>query len=363
MEESLKQIGEFGLLGHIEKWLKGASIPQSDVRRFPVVLGIGDDCAAISVDDDHLLLMSTDILVEGVHFNTAYFTPEELGRRALAVNMSDIAAMGGVPAQGLIGLALPRSTPLSFIEGLYKGLTDTGMQYGIQIVGGDTVLSPGEVMLSVSILGFVERDCIVTRKGAKPGDLIMVTGTLGGASMGLDILEEMEKSHATMRPGQDELSNQGDRECRRSSCQEIIDRFLVPMPRIKEGRAVAKNHLVTSMIDLSDSLSQTLYLLARSSDIGIKVNKPSIPITCKVRELIRQRSKEPHDYALAGGEDYELLFTIRAENEKRVRETLKNETGVQVTVIGEIVPKEEGILLADRNGSFSELVPTGFEHF
>ncbi|MGA1845396.1 MAG: thiamine-phosphate kinase [bacterium] len=334
--------GEAALLALIEKGLKGVpELPSHAPIRVPV--GFGDDAALLAVERGFQMLVTTDLLIENVHFRNRYVSPEQLGYKALAVNMSDIAAMGGTPFQALIGLALPPSTPFSFVEGLYDGMIRTGKEYGVRIIGGDTVRSPGPVVIAVTMIGAVQEANAITRGGARPGDRIMVTGELGGAMLGLELLEKGDGKANTPA----------------TACT----RFLHPVPRVREGGILARDHLATAMIDLSDGLSQDLAHLCQASRTGARIEGRLLPIDSAVTDLVRDTGDDPFRYALSGGEDYELLFTVRPENAQLVIDRVCSETGTRVSDIGMMCPEDEGITLIDEEGKESPLLPTGFEHF
>jgi thiamine-monophosphate kinase len=351
IQRDVEYIGETGLLDLIEKRLERLGL--SPLGPISAILGFGDDCASIRVDESFHVLLSTDLLVEDIHFRKGYFSPYQLGYKALAVNISDVAAMGGMPAYVLVGLAIPSGLSTEFVDELYDGLIKTGEKYGVRVIGGDTVGSTGPVMLSITILGAVEEGNIVTRKGAKPGNRIMVTGELGSAMMGLEILEDSE---VTEKPERKDNESNG--------LGRICDRFIHPVPRIKEARIIAKKHLATSMIDLSDSLSQDLAHICRSSEVGARIKKEFIPIAPEVKRLANERGKDPFLYALTGGEDYEILFTVRSEYAELTKELVLKETGTLVHEIGEICPAEEGVILIDETtGDEKPIIPCGFNHF
>jgi len=398
--EDLHKIGENGLLGLIEEWVRVGNPVVGPLPKLKTLVGIGDDCASIELDDTNQLLISKDLLIENVHFRSHYMTPEALGYRALAVNISDIAAMGGMPTQALIGLGLPAETPLDFLKGLYRGILDTGNQYGVNIIGGDTVRTPGPIIICVTIVGFVENAYIIRRKGARAGDKIMVTGDLGGAGLGFEILEESNKEYCSTwgvldktREGGSERNNkrcigrkqfgnrgiqilpnetclshnerpEGDKSLTGNrALYDMCEKFLHPVPRLKEARILAQNRLATSMIDLSDSLSQDIYHLCLSSNVGARIYKRQLPIASGVRKLLHELGKDPYQYALSSGEEYELLFTVKPEDVQRVEESFKDETGTSVCTIGEIISKQDGIVVIEEDNSIKNLKQSGFEHF
>ncbi|MBN2373909.1 thiamine-phosphate kinase [bacterium] len=346
-----ERIGEAALLKLFQKWLKDTvSSGSFDMDKSGVVLDVGDDCAVIKPDACSRLLISADLLVEDVHFRNIYFSPAQLGYKALAVNISDIAAMGGFPSYALIGLAIPKGTHFKYIEDLYDSLIQTGKYYGVRIIGGDTVGSPGPVMLGVTILGSVKEGDMITRSGAMPGDRIMITGNLGAAALGLEILENKKRF---------EFKKAAKPLWLDKACERLIH----PVPRLKEARALAKKHLATSMIDLSDSLSQAIGYICQSSGVGARIIKNMLPISPEVMTFSNECGKDPCQYALTGGEDYEMLFTVRTEDKERASDLILNETGITVTDIGEICHSREDMSIMDETGGRQPLIPIGFDHF
>ncbi len=380
-KNTLNKIGEIGLLNLIEKWVDLPYLSHSPFlsefeSKLKVRLGIGDDCASLSIDDHNQLLISVDLLIEDIHFRNAYFTPYQLGYRALAVNISDIAAMGGIPTQAVIGLAIPGEISIEFLEQFYSGMISMAKDYNIKIIGGDTVGSPGPFMISITILGIVENENLITRRGARPGDKIMVTGNLGTAMLGLEILEAGKGAFIPEKEALDEgriadeqkkprLTGKVKKQKKigKKKWEKIYSSFLCPIPRIKEARILAKNHFATSMIDLSDGLSRDIHNICRSSCVGARINKGYIPVAGEVKALLKEWGKDPYHYALSGGEDYELLFTVKHEDVDKVKYLIPYKTGVNVSEIGDILDKEEGIFTIEEDGSTKTLNQIGFEHF
>ena len=297
-----------------------------------MVAGIGDDCAVLRVPPDHEALVTTDFSLEGIHFRREWHPPESVGHRCLARGLSDIAAMGGEPIAAFVSLALPRDLPQAWVNGFSKGLLKLADGYGISLAGGDTAQSPGGVLADVIVLGSVSKGKAVLRPGAKPGDQIYVSGELGGSAAAL----------ARLRSARDHKLN-----------PHHFSRHFFPEPRIALARTLRERGLASSMIDISDGLSTDLSHICEESGVGAEVLADAIP-----RAAIGKHSHEVDlDFALHGGEDYELLFTV--PHDKAIPSRL---AGVAVTHIGRIT-REGKIWLGESSGKRSRLKPQGWEHF
>ena len=324
----LAEIGEFGLIKAISTIAdKGPG----------VVRGIGDDAAVLRPSAGKVLLVTTDLLLEGVHFTLEFTDLYRLGRKALAVNLSDIAACGGTPTAFLVSLAVPLETEVASVKALYKGMMEQAHLYGVSLIGGDT--SKGkELMISITLIGEGEERNCVYRNGAKPGDRIFVTGTLGDSALGLKMLKKGVKEGY------------------------LIERHLDPIPRVREGGEIARLGLATAMIDISDGLIADLGHILEESGVGAQVYLPQLPLSVSYREHVTQYYKNPYLLALAGGEDYELLFTAsegRQETIKRFTEVL----GTPLTLIGEITAASAGVTLVGADGKRVPVEQRGHDHF
>lgn len=319
------QIGEFGLIERLTRHLR---------RGRHVILGVGDDCAAIKISMDFRLLLTTDMLIEGIHFRRDWMTPFEIGRKAMLVNLSDIAAMGGVPRYALVSVGLPKGMGLGGAADLFKGLRRTAEGEGVSIVGGDTNASP-RLVVNVTLVGEV-RGRVLTRSGARVGDDIWVTGTLGQSSLGL----------AALRRG------------RKKGYERYIRSHKTPSCRIEIGRILAKNLRVHSLIDLSDGLLGDLRHILEESRVGAEVHADQVPVLAGFTPAARALGLNPDRLKLAGGEDYELLFTA-SEGARLGRKILD----VPVTKIGIIKPQRFGLKVVDSGGRSYQSGYTGFEHF
>jgi thiamine-monophosphate kinase len=330
-EKVLREIGEFGLINQIRRWMTPSD---------PALLqGIGDDVAVIEMRGK-VLLVTTDILIEGIHFDRAWIDPYRLGKKALMVNLSDIAAMGGVPKYFLISLGLPKNLSLSFISLFYRGLKEGTKRFQVDLIGGDTSLSQ-KIVINICLLGEGKRGELLFRRGVKVGNDLFVSGTLGNAALGLKILQ---KEGFVGRP------------------KGLIEKHLSPSPRIELGQALARHRLATAMIDVSDGLLIDTTHLLEESGVGARIWEDRIPLSRSYRKWIHSYSKDFYQVALTGGEDYELLFTASPEKKKKIS-TLALSSKIPITWIGEILPQKEGFHIIRRDGKEYSPGRLGFEHF
>ncbi|UNC91443.1 thiamine-phosphate kinase [Candidatus Contubernalis alkaliaceticus] len=331
----ISEIGEVQLI----KGLTRDIFPDPEV----VVTGIGDDAAAVKTAEDKLQLFTKDVLVEGIHFLRETISPWQLGRKSLAVNISDIAAMGGAPRHLLIAVALPSNTEVEWIEEFYRGMKDLCRICSINLIGGDTVRSPQGITISITLIGEVERERMLVRSGAREGDLVAVTGFLGASAAGLELLLQG-------LPSQNEWE------------KEVLKAHQEPPLRIKESRILSASGVVTSMIDLSDGLYKDLGEICSASGVGARIFASSLPISDATGRVCRHLTLDPVSLAVSGGEDYELLFTFSEENLARMKD-LSGELEGKIIVIGKIVSKEEGLKIVDFQGEETKLTRKGFDHF
>jgi thiamine-monophosphate kinase len=327
----LREIGEFGLIDRIRKWMTATD---------PALLqGIGDDVAVIEMHGK-VLLATTDILIENIHFDRSWTDPFRLGKKALMVNLSDIAAMGGIPKYFLISLGLPKNLSLSFISSFYRGLKEGSKRFQVDLIGGDTSLSQ-KIVINICLLGEGKKGDLLFRKGAKVGNDLFVSGTLGDAALGLKILQKKEFMG---RP------------------KGLIEKHLSPCPRIELGQAIARHRLATAMIDVSDGLLIDTTHLLEESGVGARIWEDRIPLSRSYRKWTPSFSKDPYQIALTGGEDYELLFTASPEERKKIS-GLARSLKIPVTWIGEILPQKKGFHIMRRDGKEYSPARMGFEHF
>ena len=290
----LSSLGEFRLIDSIRKMT---------ARQSPsVLIGMGDDAAALKLSSSSLLLATTDMLLEGVHFDLSYTDFYSLGWKSAAVNLSDIAAMGGVPRFCLTSLGIPSSVSVEQVKDFYRGFRAVLRAYRTLLVGGDTCSSRKDFVINVVVLGESEKTKIVTRAGAKAGDRIFVTGTLGDSAAGLDLLRT-----AAGRKGQEAWR------------KKLIQKHLRPVPRVAWGRMIAIAKCAHAMIDISDGLSSDLAHICDESGVGAHIIAEEIPFSRSLLAASDKLGKSPLYYALSGGEDYELLFTVPPAKAKKLR--------------------------------------------
>jgi thiamine-monophosphate kinase len=348
MDPALEALGEFGLINLIRRRVK---------HRSPgVLLGIGDDAAVLGVEEGHPLLLTTDLLLEGVHFQRAWGRPRDLGRKALAVNLSDIAAMGGRPLHAILGLAIPpRGASLEELDALLAGLEEEAEAYGVTVVGGDTCASSSGLVLAVTVVGVLTTGRILSRSGARPGDGLWVTGVLGGAAAGLWALERGLRPGAPWPAGLSRPAWLGPEE--EEAIQAAVAAHLTPAPRLAAGQALAG--WATAMIDVSDGVASDVGHLCRESDIAATVLASRLPIHPGAVALARLSGQDVLDFALRGGEDYELLFTAAADPTPVLAAAAPD---LRLTRIGEVSRGPARVMLIHADGR-SEPLAGGFDHF
>ena len=334
---SIESLGEFGLIDHLTNGIT--------TKNSSTVKGIGDDAAVIDMGDKYQLV-STDLLVEGVHFDLAYMPLKHLGYKAVAINVSDICAMNGDAKQITLGLALSNRYTVEALEELYDGIKLACEHYGVDLVGGDTASSTSGLMISVTVLGEVEKNKITYRSGAKVNDLVVCTGDLGAAYLGLQILnreKEMFKENPTIQP--DLTGN-----------DYVLRRQLKPEAAIKYTRILKELDIVpTSMIDISDGLSSEALHLSKSSEVGITLHEDKIPVDYTAMNLANEFNMNPIFCALSGGEDYELLFTIGQEHYEKLKKD------PDFTIVGFVTDKSEGNNFIANDGSSHPLTAQGWD--
>lgn len=324
----LAALGEFGLIDRIAA---------RTGRGSGVRLGIGDDCAVLDPGVGVGFLVTTDMLVEGVHFDLSFTDPNRLGRKALAVNLSDLAAMGGKPRHLLLSLAMPRELPVEFVDAFCDGLLGVANEFGASLVGGDTCASLERLVISITAMGEQRPELVVRRSGACPGDLVFVTGTLGDAAVGLALLRAGEREGWS------------------------VTRHLDPTPRVREGMRLAEAGLATAMLDVSDGLLADLGHILRQSRCGARIDLARLPVAPPSWQEAGRLGGDPWRFPLAGGEDYELLFTVSPH---RAGEVMRLFSGGETTatMIGEIV-EGSGISVIAPDGGAYPVAEAGYNHF
>jgi thiamine-monophosphate kinase len=320
----LSQLGEFGLINLLSNKI---GKPSKNV-----VVGIGDDTAAIRTSNfkpqtskqipisksQRYLLITTDTMIENVHFNLKSSTFFDLGHKALVINVSDIAAMGGIPAYALVTIGANKNLSVKKIQELYQGIGKAAKKFGVEIIGGDTVQSPKELVVSITLLGEVKKEDLLTRSKAKVGDAILVTGEFG-----------------------------------RPAANKYVEVSSSLVPRIKESRVIAESCLATAMIDSSDGLVRSVLEICKASKVGARIWLDSVPLA----------KKATLDQALYGGEEYELVFTTPRSSAVELRDLIQKKAKTKVSIVGEIVSKKHEVKLVDIHGNVSALKKKGYEHF
>lgn len=337
---SLSGLGELGLIRRIRS-AAGVDAPGVEV-------GIGDDTAVLAVPPGHKLLATTDLLIEDVHFRRASAGPADIGWKALAVNLSDIAAMGGIPRWALVALAVPVETDVDAVDAFYAGLTEAAAPHGVTVVGGDTSASTAGWTVNVTLLGIHPGEPRL-RSYARPGDAVAVTGGLGASAAGLHALEMgLDQARAAGVAG--------------ARLGEITRAHLRPRARVAEGRWLGRAPGVHAMMDCSDGLATDLGHICRESGVGVRARLEAIPIAAAAREAGRALSVDARDWAVRGGEDYELLLTCAPAAADGLIAGLAAATGTVLTVIGRIEGAAGEVVFVDAAG---DPVPmrSGFEHF
>jgi thiamine-monophosphate kinase len=329
-------------------------------ERFPttgesLVLGIGDDAAILEPPAGERLLLTIDSLVEGVHFARRWMPPRFLGRKAVAVNASDIAAMGGVPLGCLLSLAVPPDSEVEALWQLVAGVHERARELGMDLVGGNLASCPGGIVVDVTVIGATVRKRALRRSGAKPSDGIYVSGKIGDSSTGLSLLEQGAFLAADGGLVVPESLRGGPIALAEACIRAHID----PEPRVELGRELNQRRLATACIDVSDGLALDLHRLCRASGVGARIEETSLPLSPGLLGWQREWKRDPTLSAVSGGEDYELLFT--SGNQEKLARFLKG-LDLSVTRIGETT-REESIDILGRDGVIRPLSASGWDHF
>lgn len=333
----LSELGEFGLIEMLTKNI--------EIKNASTLKGVGDDAAVVDISTDKLLI-STDVLVEDVHFDLTYTPLKHLGYKAVAVNLSDIAAMNGKPEQITVSIAISNRFSAEAIEELYEGIYLACNRYGIDLIGGDTTTSKSGLFISITVLGKAPAEKITYRNGAKIGDLVCVTGDLGAAYIGLLILEREKRVFEANSEMQPDLEG----------FDYVLERQLKPEPRLDIVAKLDELKIVpSSMIDVSDGLASEIIHICKQSDTGCRLFEDKIPVDYQTEEIAKKFGLVPVTMALSGGEDYELLFTVPQSD----FETVKAVEGI--SIIGYITDKAEGMNLITKDEKIFELKAQGWD--
>ncbi|NVM21172.1 MAG: thiamine-phosphate kinase [Desulfobacterales bacterium] len=333
--KTLSDLGETGIIRLIQG--KSPHELPSYVKK-----GIDDDCAVLETASNRVLLVTTDTLIEGIHFTGRTISAEALGWKALAVNISDIAAMGGAQQTAFLSIALRPDSQASFLESFMAGFNALAGKTGVVLAGGDTVESPSFAAITITLLGDCLPEHVVYRSGARAGDDVWVTGPLGNAAAGLFLLQNKEAGAP-------------------SEYDALVRAHQKPMPLFKLGRALAEGGLVHAMIDISDGISKDLGHVCEQSGVGAVLEAASIPLSSDLSRLAAEMGKNPLDWALHGGEDYALLFTASPADKAKIESLTAKLSGSPATRVGAIV-REDGISLVYHEGKVP-LEPCGYLHF
>ncbi|MBW1781632.1 MAG: thiamine-phosphate kinase [Deltaproteobacteria bacterium] len=339
MPETLADIGEFGLIDRIDTLLQtaGARVPEA-------TLGIGDDCALFQPRAGYELLVTCDAMVEGRHYLPQFISSLSLGRRAMTLNISDIAAMGGTPLYALISLGLRPDMPVEDVEAIYLGFVEELNPFDAVIIGGNVTKAAGANFIDITLIGEIEAGTSVRRSTARPGNAILVTGYPGQAAAGLQIL-------LAGRAGPDLESH------------PLVRVYNTPVHRAREGRAVARSGLATAMIDTSDGLLGDLGHICRESGVGARIAQENLPVSRPLRETAGQMKQDPMDFVLKESDDYELIITCTPEHVDEIRSLITAQSPIPVTEIGRITDLSGDITLTSSDGVSRTIDPSGWDHF
>ena len=336
----LDELGEFGLIKKIENNVK--------ISNIETIYGIGDDAAVIDIPTGFRLLISTDMMVEGIHFDLGYTPLKHLGYKAVATNVSDIAAMNGYPKQITVSIALSNRFSVEAVDELYKGIQLACEDYKVDLVGGDTTSSPKGLIISVTVTGIAIADKVVYRHTAKKGDIVCVTGDLGASYVGLQLLRREKEVFLTDPLMQPELTGK----------DYLVGRQLKPNARMDIIHDLEEfNVIPTSMIDISDGLASEIFHICSRSGLGAMIYEDKLPLDNQTLETIAELNLSSTACMLNGGEDYELLFTIAQEDFEKI----KNHP--EISTIGYMAEKEKGIKLVTLNEQLVPITAQGWTHF
>ncbi len=333
---SLAELGEFGLINHITQYFK--------IQNASTVKGIGDDAAVLDASEKQTLV-TTDLLIEGVHFDLSYMPLKHLGYKAVMVNLSDVYAMNGVAEQVTVSIAVSNRFPLEAIEELYAGIQLACDTYKVDLIGGDTTSSTKGILISVTAIGKANKEDVVYRNGAKETDLIVVSGDLGAAYLGLQVLEREKQVFKVDPNNQPDLDNY----------TYLIERQLKPEAR-KDVAGILKELEVkpTSMIDISDGLSSEIMHICSQSKVGCKIYEEKLPLDPQVISASEEFNMDSTMIALSGGEDYEILFTVPIANFDKIKDN------PNFSIIGHITAENQGMNLVTRANQEIELKAQGW---
>ncbi len=340
----ISELGEFGLIDHINTRVQ--------LKNSSTLIGIGDDAAVIDAGD-HVKVVSTDLLLEGVHFDLAYAPLPHVGFKAVAVNVSDIAAMNAIPKQITVSIALSNRFSVEAVDALYEGINAACEHYGVDLVGGDTTASRSGLVISITAIGEAQKEQLSYRSGAKVNDILCVTGDLGAALVGLQILEREKQvylSNPDMKPELEKYTVVTGRQLRPDARMDIIH-------ELRELNLRELGVIPTSMMDISDGLASEIFHICKASSVGATIYEDKLPIDKQTFDTAVELNMDPITCVLNGGEDYELLFTIDQ------KDFAKLEKHPDIHFIGHITKPEEGKYLVTKSGTAVQLKAQGWKHF
>lgn len=324
-----------------------------------LVVGIGDDAAVVTPERGALEILTTDALVEGVHFNRRVSTPRDIGWKALAVNLSDVAAMGGTPRLALLSLGIPNAMPGTELHELIDGVLALAGDARVTLAGGNITRSPGPLFVDVTVAGFARRRHVLTRGGARAGDDLYVTGEIGAAAAGLGW------SQWSKEESKESKDDEGAKERIKDiegieGIDACVRRHCAPVPRVRFGALLGRNRAASACIDLSDGLADGVRQIAEASGLGATIDAGALPIPLAARAWFQRAGADPVTAAVAGGDDYELLFAVPRRGRGRLATVVRQADGVPVTRIGQLTSAP--VLAIERDGA-PEPIPAGFVHF
>lgn len=335
------QIGEFGLIDRLTEQVK--------LKNPSTRLGVGDDAALID-NGDLLTVVTTDMLIEGIHFDLMYTPLKHLGYKAVIANLSDVYAMNAKPMQITVSLGVSNRFSVEALEAFYEGVYRACEVYGVDLVGGDTSSSNKGFIISITAIGQVARDKYVTRSGAKPGDVICVTGELGGAYIGLQLMEREKQVFLSQNNPEFKVDFEDQK--------YVVGRQLLPEARKDIIEFFEQNDILpTAMMDISDGLASELFHIGKMSGVGAYIEEEEVPIHVDTQQMAIKFNMDPITAALSGGEDYELLFTIHPDQVEKLR------FQADISFIGQIVEKKDGIKLHAGSGKIHDIKAQGWQHF
>ncbi|HLJ81060.1 MAG TPA: thiamine-phosphate kinase [Ktedonobacterales bacterium] len=330
------ELGEFGLIARLTRGL---------AARPDVLLGAGDDAALLDPGLDTLIIATCDAQVEGRHFLRDLASPQEIGHKALAVNLSDIAAMGGEPLWVLVSLLLPPALDVAVLDGIYAGMNALARRFGVAVVGGNISGTSGPLVLDLTLLGKVQRGRALRRSGAHPGDRLLVTGTLGAAAAGMLAL----------------ITSPGAATIPQAALEQARAAMAAPEPCVAEGRALAESGVVTAMLDVSDGFAADLGQLCTASGVGAVVEAGAVPVDDAARQIAAAYGRDPVSLALTGGEDYQLLFAVRPDGVETAKTAVAVVGGIAHEV-GFVTEADAGLRLRQPDGGERPLEARGWDH-